>query len=267
MRSILAILLVVAYCEARPNFELVPVAALSPESYIIGGVNANPGEFPWQLSQQRLGTTWSHSCGASLLGASRALSAAHFLDGAAAANIRVIAGLHDRSNEAGSITSNCASYVNHGSYNTGPNTFSNDIAIIRLATAIAANGGTIQYATLPAAGNDFAGSIATLSGWGRTSASNVLPNVLQKVDIAVISTADCTTRMAPVSGATVNANVICFYSGTQGSCNGDSGGPANLNRQVIGVTSWGISSGGACASNYPSVYTRTSAYLDWIGQN
>lgn len=54
---------------------------------------------------------------------------------------------------------------------------------------------------------------------------------------------------------------------------GDSGGPLNCpdgtgGYYVAGVTSWGISNPlGNCLQTYPSVYTRTSAYLDWIASN
>ena len=62
---------------ARPSFRM------NGEQYIIGGTDASPGEFPWQLSQQRQAdATWSHSCGASLLSANYGLSAAHCVDGA-----------------------------------------------------------------------------------------------------------------------------------------------------------------------------------------
>ena len=33
---------------------------------------------------------------------------------------------------------------------------------------------------------------------------------------------------------------------------------------VAGVTSWGVQSGGDCLVTYPSVYTRISAFEDWI---
>lgn len=277
MRSLLVILLAVAYCEARPSRDMaaVAVAGLSPESYILGGTPASPAEFPWQLSQERLGAAWSHSCGASLLKANYALSAAHCVDGASSSVIRVWAGLTDRSNTQNGVVSNCQSYRMHESYGSGPGTYPNDIAIITLVTPIASNGDNIVYADLPDNNDDqFVGRSVVLSGWGRTSSSNVLPQALQKVTIGVISTADCNQRMSPVSGATVTDNMICFYdTATQaGSCNGDSGGPANLNypadtdsrRVVAGVTSWGIQGGGACLPSYPSVYTRTSAYLAWI---
>jgi Trypsin len=72
--------------ECRPSID-TPVATfgtLGIDNYIIGGTNAQPGAWPWQLSQQRQGSAgaWSHSCGASLLSATRALSASHCVDGA-----------------------------------------------------------------------------------------------------------------------------------------------------------------------------------------
>jgi secreted trypsin-like serine protease len=74
--------------ESRPNVNVnAPIAGfgtLGIDSFIIGGSNANAGEWPWQLSQQRKSSTdsWSHSCGASLLSSLTALSAAHCVDGA-----------------------------------------------------------------------------------------------------------------------------------------------------------------------------------------
>jgi len=275
MRCLIA-LLVVALCQARPNQDQRARAGfyeLGAGSFILGGQPANVGEFPWQLSQQRLGAAWSHSCGASLLSATHALSAAHCVDGAAINVLRVVAGLHDRSNDAGAIYANLAAYTKHERYNMDSQTFSNDIATLTFASNIPASG-WIEYATLPPDNfRDHTGETCVMSGWGRTSASNALPNVLQKVNIQVISEADCNTRMAPVSGANVGPGQICLYDSatTAGSCNGDSGGPLNCpagtGRIVSGVTSWGIQGGGQCLPTYPSVYTRTSHFLAWIAAN
>jgi len=266
----LIVLLVVAYCEGRPSHHEGARAAffeLGAGSFILGGQNANPGEFPWQLSQQRNG---GHSCGASLLGATRALSAAHCVDGAAVAILRVLAGLHDRSNPGPATIANLASYRMHEQYGQGAETFNNDIAILNLASTVPA-GGNIGYGTLPADNsNQFTGMSCVMSGWGRTSASNVLPNVLQKANINVISQAECNQRMAPVSGALTGPGQICLFDAGNviGSCNGDSGGPLNCQSMgqtvIAGVTSWGIQGGGACLPSYPSVYTRTSNFLGWI---
>jgi len=72
--------------EARPrpwsNGVLRPSLMKGGEQYIAGGTDALPGEFPWQLSVQRLsGGTWSHNFGASLLSATSGLTAAHGVDG------------------------------------------------------------------------------------------------------------------------------------------------------------------------------------------
>jgi secreted trypsin-like serine protease len=267
--KVLLVLLVAAFCEARPSIDsnARPLEfQLGFGSFVVGGVEATPGEFPWQLSQQRNG---AHSCGASLLSDRYALSAAHCVDGAAVAILRVVAGLHDRT-AANGVASNLSGYKMHERYNQDPQTFSNDIAILTLSTPIGANGGSIQYATLPADnGNQYVGATCIISGWGRTSSSNTLPNNLQKANIQIISEAECNQRMAPVSGANVGGGQICLYDAGQaiGSCNGDSGGPLNCDRVVAGVTSWGISGSGACMQSYPSVYSRTSFYLQWIRDN
>nr|ABD76397.1 fibrinolytic protease 1 [Eisenia fetida] len=238
------------------------------EQYIIGGSNASPGEFPWQLSQTRGG---SHSCGASLLNALNGLSASHCVDGAAPGTITVIAGLHDRSGTPGSQEVDITGYTMHENYNQGTNTYANDIAILHFASAINI-GGNVQAALLPANNNnDYSDLTCVISGWGRTGSSNVLPDTLQKASIQVIGTTQCQSLMGSIGN--IWDNHICLYDNANnvGSCNGDSGGPLNCpdgGTRVAGVTSWGVSSGaGNCLQTYPSVYTRTSAYLSWIANN
>jgi elastase-2 len=276
MRQFIVLLVVFALGEARPNFNLnkpVPsFGTLGVDNYVVGGTDAAPGAWPWQLSQQRQGAAWSHSCGASLLSSTKALSASHCIDGASVTILRVIAGLHQRSNTAGTQTSNVASYTMHEQYQTDPaGSYSNDIAILNLETPITV-GGNVQLLALPPSNNNFAGTICTISGWGRTSSSNALPDTLQQANIEVLTTAACALRMQPVNGATIWDKHICLFDTNNniGSCNGDSGGPLNCPNgsggyYVAGVTSWGISNIlGNCLQTYPSVYTRTSSYLDWI---
>jgi len=228
---------------------------------------------PLAAAPERLGATWSHSCGASLLSTTRALSAAHCVDGAAVAILRVIAGLHDRSNQAGAQISTLTGYTIHQQYNQGAETFNNDISLLFLTTPIVL-GGNVALLRLPNDNsNQFSGLRCTMSGWGRTNASNNLPNILQKGVTTVLTTDDCNQRLAPVSGALSGPGQICLFDtvASVGSCNGDSGGPLNCDDGagivVAGVTSWGIQGGGACLPTYPSVYTRTSYFLAWISSN
>jgi secreted trypsin-like serine protease len=263
---VLSVFCVVA--NARPSL----IASTDVDLAIISGSDAAVGAWPWQLSQQRLGTSWSHSCGASLLSATRALSAAHCLDGAAVSSIRVVAGQRDRTSYTGTQISNARSYKNHEQYQQGTASFANDIAIITLATAIS-TGSTVAFATLPPNNLDnFAGDTCVITGWGRDSSSNTLPTILQQANMTPLTTADCSNRIGSIGN--IWANHICVYDSTnnRGACNGDSGGPLNCPRTggyyVAGVTSWVVSSAlGNCLVSYPSVYTRTSTYLSWISSN
>jgi len=273
MKNFVALLAVLCVCEARPGniYEMVRETPFEGvDSYVIGGTNANPGEFPWQLSQQRLSGAWSHSCGASLLSQRYGLSAAHCVDGNSANNLRVIAGLHDRSNTAGTTTANVASYKMHENYNNGQASYANDIAILTFASNINTVAGRIAYATLPPNNNNnFAGATCVISGWGRTSSSNTLPNILQKASITILTTAQCQQQ----GSSGVWANHICVRDNNNqaGACNGDSGGPCNCpsgsTTQVTGIASFVYASGGNCLTTRPSVYTRVSAYLAWIATN
>lgn len=270
MKSFVALLALFCLCDARPSIVGTPTAFENVDSSIIGGTNAQPGAWPWQLSQQRLGTTWSHSCGASLLSSRYALSASHCVDGAAASSVRVVAGLHDRTNTAGTQTANVASYKLHEQYDNGAATYANDIAILTFASTIS-TGGNVALASLPANNNnDFAGQTCVITGWGRTSSSNTLPNILQQANVGILSTSQCTSQGA---GASIWASHICIKdpANSAGACNGDSGGPINCPNGggylVTGVASFVFQSGGNCLPSSPSVYTRVSSYLSWISTN
>jgi len=266
-------LALVAFCDARPGIPILDDVHATlydrVDSQIIGGINAAQGAWPWQLSQQRLGGSWSHSCGASLIKSRYGLSAAHCVEGAAVGSIRCIAGQHDRSNMAGTQTLNTQSLKMHEQYNNGQASYANDIAIITFPSP-ANIGGSVQNAILPANNNnDFAGANCVITGWGRTSASNTLPNVLQQATVGILSNQQCVSAV----GNNVWSNHICIKDSqnTRGACNGDSGGPCNCpngaSYLVVGITSFVYQSNGNCLPTYPSVYTRVGAYLGWISVN
>jgi len=269
----LILLLAIAYCEARPSALLDGSRATlygNVDSYIIGGSNAPQGAYPWQLSQQRgSGTSFSHSCGASLLSSRYGLSAAHCVDGSAASALRVVAGLHDRTNTAGTQTTDISTYKMHEQYDNGQASYANDIAILTFTTAITP-GGNIQFATIPTNNNNnYAGQTCVISGWGRTSSSSTLPNVLQHANIGILANAECLN----MAGSGIWANHICVYDSSQqrGACNGDSGGPINCpsgsSHVVTGIASFVYQNAGNCLPSYPSVYTRVSTYISWISTN
>ena len=79
-----------------------------------------------------------------------------------------------------------------------------------------------------------------------------------------ITNSECNTAY----GGGITDSMICAgYLGEGGkdACQGDSGGPfvcANGTKSVIaGVVSWGY---GCAEAQYPGVYARVTAALDWI---
>jgi secreted trypsin-like serine protease len=112
-------------------------------------------------------------------------------------------------------------------------------------------------------------------GWGKT-----LPGpegrpsvVLMRVPLDVMNDDEC--RQTEYYRLRTNATTVCAARTGKDTCTGDSGGPLMLNidrRQTddaeserklsqIGIVSWGK---GCAQQGNPGVYTRVSAYRDWI---
>uniref|UniRef100_UPI003B9881E2 snFPITE-n1 n=1 Tax=Sipunculus nudus TaxID=6446 RepID=UPI003B9881E2 len=239
---------------------------------IVGGQDATRGMFPYQLSLQHMGAGWYHTCGAILLAANKALTAAHCTEGRE--GFRVLAGAHVLPANDQEQESDVASVTEHPEFDRFGPGIPNDVATMALATAINA-AGNVGYATLAAANApDYAGDQARLSGWGKLhGADDGIADTLQYVVTTVRSTADCNARM-PEHIQNVMDQHICVHSdtGTTGSCQGDSGGPmthgASGSGNVIGVTSWGIGNPvESCLPDFPSVYARVSYFRAWIDAN
>lgn len=144
----------------------------------------------------------------------------------------------------------------HASYN--PSTLANDIAVIRLGTALPI-GGAIAQVSLNTAGTGAVAAI--LIGWGRTATNSGIPNNLQQLNTQTLTHAACQSSW----GTSVTTLQICAFSQIgQGACNGDSGGPLvqTSNRAQLGVVSFGRA--GGCAIGWPDVYARVSSYVNWI---
>lgn len=97
-----------------------------------------------------------------------------------------------------------------------------------------------------------------------------MPNTLQKVDLPLVDLSTCKEAIEKLTGPSpLHETNVCTgpLTGGYSACSGDSGGPliqanAKGNPELIGVVSWGIVPCGTTGA--PSVYTRVSAYNDWI---
>lgn len=155
-------------------------------------------------------------------------------------------------------------YVTHTNY--VPQTFHNDIALIKLKTPI-----KFTKFIIPACLPDqaFAEDVlmkqpdAMISGFGRVHERGPQSTLLQKLNVPYVDRAHC------IESSTFKISKHMFCAGydtvDKDACQGDSGGPHVTNYKgtwfVTGVVSWG--EGCARAGKY-GVYTQVSKYIRWL---
>ncbi|XP_059051220.1 trypsin, alkaline C-like [Achroia grisella] len=254
MRFLVVWLTVIAAVAAVPR---------SPQR-IVGGSVTNINSYPEiaSLLYSWNGSTFSQSCGGSIINNRSVLSAAHCFVGDPANRWRVRVGSTNAN--SGGVVYNVASIINHGSYNSG--TQDNDVSILRLASNIGYTN-VIQPATIAGSNYNLADNqVVWAAGWGATSFGGPGSEQLRHVQIWTINQATCRSRYAEL-GLGITDNMLCsgwLDVGGRDQCQGDSGGPLYHNRVVVGVCSWGVQ----CAlARYPGVNARVSRYTTWIQNN
>lgn len=136
-------------------------------------------------------------------------------------------------------------------------TFANDIAVIRLASAVTFSS-RVQAISLPGAQTVSPGDKAVTAGWGALTEGGSVSDTLQHVAVCVQTSSACTTLNS-------DANEICAGISTapvRDSCQGDSGGPLYLNGTSGYYLAGIVSNGVGCRGR--GVYMRVSAYESWI---
>ncbi|KAL7740808.1 hypothetical protein ACLKA6_013660 [Drosophila palustris] len=232
-----------------------------PEGRIINGYEARAGEAPFIVSLQS--TLNAHYCAGSLISDRVVLTAAHCMT---SSSFQVVAGAHSRTDKSTTQVRKGSSsrQIIHESYGGGVGPY--DIGLIFLEepfdlTALDRNGDSpVSTVSLPSYQFE-ASTDGVLFGWGRDN-SGSLPDKLQKLDVDILSYADCKSKM-PLGNKLADSNICTFTAGTtDGACNGDSGGPLVTRKpdgsfQQVGIVSWGYT---PCASTkYPSAYTSTGS--------
>ncbi|XP_058063057.1 trypsin 3A1-like [Anopheles bellator] len=210
---------------------------------IVGGVDADIANYPYQLSLRRV----SHSCGASVIAARWALSAAHCtFPPPAVTAVSLQGGSTDRTQ--GGIIFAIEEIINHPQYNDF--NLENDVCVLR--TAVDLVGPNISPIGLDVSGaTHVPGSRAVLSGWG-IDGTGSLPIILQRVDIPVVDQAVCAGAWP---SGWVTPDMICASEPGRDACNGDSGGPLVVAGHQIGIVSWGDA---ACVGTSPGVFARVA---------
>jgi secreted trypsin-like serine protease len=230
---------------------------------IIGG-HAPSETYPWMVSLQMnwKGDLNFHTCGGVLLFRDEVVTNAHCVTDPGTRNVPAL-GWHVRVGSAdrttGGQTASVVKITVHPEWAWGagaPEQRVADIVVLKLDRKLELQ--TIELASKPAKPSD----TVRLLGWGITEPDGTgpLPIMLQELDTTVAPDKDCADAF--ISGGeicTVNPN------GTDGPCNGDSGGPALKKEdgrwKLVGGTSRGSSQW--CGTS-KAVYTSSPEYRQWI---
>ncbi|XP_061144671.1 suppressor of tumorigenicity 14 protein homolog isoform X1 [Syngnathus typhle] len=232
---------------------------------IVGGQNAELGEWPWQVSLHFL--TYGHVCGASIISEKWLLSAAHcFVTHDPAnhieANWQTYSGMQDQYRQDDVQRRSVKRIISHPDYNQM--TFDYDIALLELSEPLQLTN-TIQPICLPAPSHVFpAGMSCSVTGWGANREGGQKTQLLQKASVKIINDSVCNV----VTEGQLTSRMLCsgFLAGGVDACQGDSGGPLVCFEESgkwfqAGIVSWGE---GCARRNKPGVYTRVTKLRKWI---
>ncbi|RZC40145.1 Trypsin domain containing protein, partial [Asbolus verrucosus] len=227
---------------------------------IINGQVAEPHSIPFQAFLEVYSWISGWYCGGSLITSTVILTAGHCGFEAEEAHI-VLGAQRPQENENTQVRVTSTNIVVHERFDMDK--ILNDIALIILPNAVRTNE-YIQIVPLPSrsdVGNTYEGEIGKVSGWGLTDGhGDTISDVLRYVENPIISNRECNQ----IYGVVEDYQMCMSGDGGRSSCSGDSGGPFTVDGVQVGVVSYGVEN---CEGGYPSAFTRTTSFLDWIEQN
>ena len=196
-------------------------------------------------------------CGGTLIEKNLVLTAAHCAS-AAPKSIEVWLGVKSLSHPPDSIE--VEGIEVHPQYNK--NLVQYDLALLHLSSGEGSNRGqAISYQD-----NDHQFESLRVFGFGSLSGTEPrFPDVIHSVNVDILPNYECESLGGPYGQ--VFENELCagdMAEGKRDSCFGDSGGPLVTEERpprLYGIVSWGVGCG---VRGKPGVYTRVSAFADWI---
>uniref|UniRef100_A0A6J0TLP5 Plasma kallikrein isoform X3 n=1 Tax=Pogona vitticeps TaxID=103695 RepID=A0A6J0TLP5_9SAUR len=243
-------------CEQKPN----------TIARIVGGMNAFPAEWPWQVSLHVKLSTQSHMCGGSIIRDQWILTAAHCTEDLLITQVwRIYSGILKQSeiNENTSVFK-VQEIIVHPKYVASEQGY--DIALMKLDRPM--NFSALQQPLcLPSEEINTKYDECWVTGWGYTKETGQIEDTLQKVKIPLISNEECQNQYQDYR---ITEKMLCagYAEGARDACKGDSGGPLSCKYQnkwyLAGITSWGE---GCARPGQPGVYTNVAEFVGWILEN
>ncbi|KAA0188693.1 hypothetical protein HAZT_HAZT005978 [Hyalella azteca] len=234
------------------------------QNKIVGGTDAHPGQFPFQLGFYDGHTIPTEFvCGAILYHNDTMITSGgcvRYFNHDNPDSLVVVAGdLNLYLDEETEQRRTVIRIISHEGYN--PETHENDIALLKIDRPFDLNE-YVSGVTLPDKLQSFSGN-AFVSGWGTLSSGGYRPLVLQYVNVPIVSDEACRSGYGDLAWK-IKDYMICAGEEGKGPCSGDGGGPMICGDYLCGITNWGYGCG---LAGYPGVFTEVSYFVDWIQAN
>lgn len=236
-------------------------------SRIVGGTNARPGAWPWQVTMDYKGHPGPHWCGGSIVTPHWIVTAAHcFGNDDDPKKYSIVAGEHDLNAVDGfEQNTTIEEIITHPKYNRIAN-HDYDVALVKLKNPIKYNN---HVRPVCLAKSDFdAGTNCYVTGWGYTSEDGNIAQILQQAKVPLVSRETCQEGYDDL-GYKISTRMRCagYSEGKIDACQGDSGGPLVCVRNdkwyLMGVISWGQ---GCARKGRYGVYADMMDLKFWVQQ-
>ena len=178
--------------------------------YIVGGREARPHAYPWQVSLRRFFDCY-HFCGGSLVSEKWVVTAAHCLT--AGQTVFVALGEHTVCENIYTNTIQSSRVILHPNFNL--RTMDSDIAMVELERGVVYSDKILPVCLPWRSSRDF-----VVTGWGTTSENGNIATKLQEIEVPIIENCE-------IYYSSITENMLCagYLSGGKNTCQGDSGGP------------------------------------------
>ncbi|XP_043520577.1 trypsin 5G1-like [Frieseomelitta varia] len=251
----LCLLALLAVAAANP-FLRPALNPLSPTGQIVGGTDVKIEEVPHQVLLQALGFGF---CGGSIISEQWVVTAGHCMS-YPADWITVVAGTTTKS--SGGSSHKVEEIIVHEKYVTNMyGVPENDVAVLRVKTPFRLDKTRQPIKIFKQNEESVAGIRATITGWGATREGGSTSDVLQSVDVPIVSKSSCNDAYKSYGGLPAGQICAAVPNGGKDACQGDSGGPMTIGGRLAGLVSWGY---GCARAGYPGVHTEVAAFSDWI---